>query len=471
MGKLYTKAKPKDWDVEYYTDMARGNGFVIDEPAIISFDNTKKKTMYGAQSPLYGTTYDDEDAFIERYRCECTDDGGLKGRLYEGEICKKCGKPVTYKGFNIKITGWILLHDAKCINPYYYEILLKLVGKKVLPDIINGKLKIDIDGNTSIPNPTEIEKDPTSPFVGIGIDEFRENFKEIMLYFKAKKGKKKAEEYDKIIRNKSAVFTSHIPIYSTMLRPQSFTADTFYYNSIDKQINTLYNLSDKLEDCNPVERPLILYRIQHRVNKMWKYNFDLITGKEGFIRDKVLGGSINYSARNVIIPEPSLMDNQVDMGYQLFRILFKDRIIYYLYKMNDIFMSEANAIWKRSFKFDQQVYEVMNYIIERDQPQILINRNPTLNYYSMLLMDMRSVKPDDKDYCLSIPLGILNGMNADFDGDVINMIAIITPELKKMFRKFNPVERMIISRDSGEINSLFELEKSQLIDLYYFMTL
>ena len=65
-----------------------------------------------------------------------------------------------------------------------------------------------------------------------------------------------------------------------MLRPQSFTADTFYYNSIDKQINTLYNLSDKLEDCNPVERPLILYRIQHRVNKMWQYNFDLITGKE-----------------------------------------------------------------------------------------------------------------------------------------------------------------------------------------------
>ena len=97
----------------------------------------------------------------------------------------------------------------------------------MLPDIINGKLKIDIDGNTSIPNPTEIEKDPTSPFVGIGIDEFRENFKEIMLYFKAKKGKKKAEEYDKIIRNKSAVFTSHIPIYSTMLRPMPMFRELF----------------------------------------------------------------------------------------------------------------------------------------------------------------------------------------------------------------------------------------------------
>ena len=470
MSKFYTKAKPIDWDVLYYTDMSRGNGFVIDEPAIISFDNTKKKTMYGAQSPLYGTTYDDEDAFIERYRCECTE-GGLKGKLYEGEICPKCGKKVKYKGIDIKITGWIILHGAKCINPYYYQMLLKLVGKKVLPDIINGKLKIDIDGNTSIPDPTEIEKEPSSPFVGIGVDEFRENFKDIMLYFKAKKGKKKAAEFDKIIKNKSAVFTSHIPIYSTMLRPQSFTADTFYYNSIDKQINTVYNLSDKLVDCNPVERPLILYRIQKRVNKMWEYNFDLITKKEGFIRDKLLGGSINYSARNVIIPEPSLMDNQVDMSYQTFRTLFKDRIIYYLQKMLDIYLSEAIAIWNKSFKFDPQVYEIMNYILLKDEPKILINRNPTLNYYSMLLMDIRSVKPDDKDYCLSIPLGILNGMNADFDGDILNIFVVTIPEMKKIFRKFNPIERMIISRDTGEINSLFELEKSQLIDLYYYMTL
>lgn len=204
---------------------------------------------------------------------------------------------------------------------------------------------------------------------------------------------------------------------------------------------------------------------------MWEYNFDLITKKEGFIRDKLLGGSINYSARNVIIPEPSLMDNQVDMSYQTFRTLFKDRIIYYLQKMLDIYLSEAIAIWNKSFKFDPQVYEIMNYILLKDEPKILINRNPTLNYYSMLLMDIRSVKPDDKDYCLSIPLGILNGMNADFDGDILNIFVVTIPEMKKIFRKFNPIERMIISRDTGEINSLFELEKSQLIDLYYYMTL
>ena len=89
----------------------------------------------------------------------------------------------------------------------------------------------------------------------------------------------------------------------------------------------------------------------------------------------------------------------------------------------------------------------------------------------MLLMDIRKVKKDPTDYCLSVPLSILPGLNADFDGDILNIIAIINPEVMKMFRKFNPIERMIISRDSGLLNELFALEKGQLIDLYYFATL
>jgi hypothetical protein len=40
-----------------------------------------------------------------------------------------------------------------------------------------------------------------------------------------------------------------------------------------------------------------------------------------------------------------------------------------------------------------------------------------------------------------------------------------------MFRKFDPVERMIISRDTGLLNDYFSIVKGQLIDLYYFCTM
>ena len=38
-------------------------------------------------------------------------------------------------------------------------------------------------------------------------------------------------------------------------------------------------------------------------------------------------------------------------------------------------------------------------------------------------------------------------------------------------RKFDPIRRMIISRDSGLLNEYFSITKGQLIDLYYFSTI
>lgn len=40
-----------------------------------------------------------------------------------------------------------------------------------------------------------------------------------------------------------------------------------------------------------------------------------------------------------------------------------------------------------------------------------------------------------------------------------------------MFRKFDPIRRMIIDRDTGMINEYFSIVKGQLMDLYYFATI
>ena len=57
------------------------------------------------------------------------------------------------------------------------------------------------------------------------------------------------------------------------------------------------------------------------------------------------------------------------------------------------------------------------------------------------------------------------------DGDILNIIGLMTDELIYAFRKFDPVTRMIISRDSGMLNDYFAITKGQLIDLHYFCTL
>ena len=75
---------------------------------------------------------------------------------------------------------------------------------------------------------------------------------------------------------------------------------------------------------------------------------------------------------------PSLADNQIDLGYPCFYVMYKFKIIYYLMKIFNISLAAANSIWEEGYDFDQRIYEVINFIIEKEEPCVIINRNPTL---------------------------------------------------------------------------------------------
>lgn len=375
MSKRRVNMIRRNWDIDFYTDLFTGNGFIISDPPEISLDGVKKRTMHGPQSPLYGNIYTDEQSVIMRYRCQC---GAFVGKQWAGQECPNCHTKVEATPTNIKITGWITLGSNLVINPYYYQILQNAIGK-AFPDIISGKYRITKDGKKLKANLEEIDVKITSPYMGIGIDEFYKKYDEIIDYFKSIK-KNKTKTFDILKEEKSSVFTSHIPVYSTMLRPQSITSDTFYFQSVDKIINTLCTLSESLKNCVDVERDYILLRIQTKLNAYWDDTFNLINGKEGFIRDQILGGSINYSSRNVICPDPTLRDNEVDLSYNTFIELFKYKIIYYIMRLEDCTLSIAYYKWKQAtLRFDESVYNIMLHIVKHERVKIVINRNPTLN--------------------------------------------------------------------------------------------
>ena len=466
--KEFVEFKAHNYDDQCYQDIMTGNGFMITEPATFTVDDTKFKSVHGPRSPLYGTTYDDETSVIRRFRCSC---GKLVGLVHLGEKCPRCGQVVEERTVNMKYTGWITLGEYSIINPFYYNKLLGAIGKGPMEDmVIKAKRKVDIDGNIRPVLPDDLEEKPDHPFFGIGLVQFKDRFEEIIDFFKKKK-KKKADVLDRILEDKRKVFTSHIPVYSTTLRPQSNSDDTYYYNTIDKQINPIVSLSFKLKDSEEIDIIHILSRIQTRANKLWDVNFELINGKEGHIRGLILGGSLNSTARNVIIPDPTLRDNEIDMSYHTFHEIFKFLILHYLTKVDGLTYPQALEEWERGRSYSDKIYYIMQYILKTIKLNSLINRNPTLNYYSMLRMKIRKVKRDASDYTMSVPLSCLPGLNADFDGDILNIIGISTKEIKYIFRKFDPVKRMMISRDTGLFNNLFGLQKGQLIDLMYFATM
>ena len=412
MGKQKVQIRRRNWDVDCILDVTTRRGFYITEPPDVTLDGEKKKSLYGPQSPLYGTDYSDEQAFSERFRCEC---GEIQGKVFEGETCPVCGKKITFKDTDVNFCGWIVLPNGhKIVAPHYYNILTNIIGKKEFPDIIQVKQKVDRDGKRSDVALEDLENvEITSPFMGIGELGFRSRFVEIMEYYRKKK-KNKSSSIDLLLKEQLSVFTSSIPIYTTAIRPQSVTSDTYYFTSIDKQINPLISLRGDLYNCMDIEVPLLLNRIQTRVNAIWDFNFELLNSKEGLIRDQLLGGALNLTSRNVIVPDPSLHDNEVDISYHTAHGLFKFKIIHYLMKLNDMSLADAHRIWLMGkVDFSEQIYQVMKFIVDHDKPKMLINRNPTLNYYSMILMGVRNIKRSKNDFTLAVPLSILPGLNAD----------------------------------------------------------
>lgn len=102
------------------------------------------------------------------------------------------------------------------------------------------------------------------------------------------------------------------------------------------------------------------------------------------------------------------------MSYHTFLELFKETIIKYLRISELCPLNVAYAEWcEAKVYYSEKIYQIMMNIIKNDAPKILLNRNPTLNYYSMLLLNIREVKKDFDDYTLSVPFAILPGLNAD----------------------------------------------------------
>jgi DNA-directed RNA polymerase beta' subunit len=468
MGKT-VQLKKISWDEQCEISFITGNGFEITDYAFIK--NKEEKSFNGIQSPRFATDWEDEDAFSERYSCRCKE---LKGRVYEGEVCKICGHKVIFRDVNMKVTGWIKLGDYAIIQPLFYRMLKVAIGDKAFSEIIEYDKEITRDGEI-------ISKKGKSPFKGIGLIEFRERFEEIMDYFYEKKKNKQTELFDEIMRDKHKVFASCIPVYSSVLRPVSFRGENFFFSSFDRKYETIFALSRLLHDESllttrqrkkkeKLGEAVTLSVIQKKVNELWQLVFNQVNQKDGHIRYQLLGGRINFSARNVVIPDPTLRADEIRLGYLTFLELYKYEIIALLAKMERITHNEAYEEWyKATINFDPKIYEVMMYIVKKWKPAMIINRNPTINYGSVLCMKVIDIKrAHEEDYTMSIPIQVLTVLNADFDGDVLNIVSLKTKELKKAFRAFNPRLNMFISRNDGLFNNEFNLLKDQLIGLYEF---
>ena len=360
-----------NFEAECAYDCIHGRGFIIKDTPFSDIDKSIRN-MDGPRSPRYGTTYGDNNEFMDRYRCKC---GRTIGAQFEGEECPFCHEKIEYTDVDIKYTGWLNFFPYKVINPLMYQRLQSALSKKNLEAIISNENIITSSGMIRKKDDVIEVKKSLLRYHNIGLQEFYENFEEIMTYYKGKR-KQKADLIDELIADKDLVWTSKIPVYSTVLRPQGVTTESYYFSPLDKQIHPLTNITLNLKKASPIEVPLYLYQAQMRVNQLWALNFSLIDGKHGWTRAQVLGGEFNYSGRAVIVLDPTLKIDQVDIPYKAFIEQFKGLIIRYIRKDRQWTITRATNYVASKFMFDEYVYKIMCDIVRDIKPRLILNRNP-----------------------------------------------------------------------------------------------
>jgi hypothetical protein len=469
-----------DLDKEAKLDIDSGNGFEISSPK--SSNKKDMKDPNGIYSSKFGQKLGDVHPDGDRYSCEC---GYLRYRVNHDLECPMCHTKVKFVDDDFKMFGWIILKDQyHLIHPKFYASLDFIFGEskynvekkrikgRKLQNILWYNPEVDQDGFRS-----DSEFKPSDePFFGIGMMAFYERFDEILGYYYAKNPKKK-EYYDEIMENRDIVFCHSIPVFTTHLRPANISDNYMYfeptnamYNMINRHVHAI-NKNKRRMDNDYKIKDQHMYKAQMKWMELTEEILNILSGKRGQLR-MLVGGRYNFSCRAVIRQDASLRVDQVKLPYVELVKCLQQQIINILVRNYNINPSDAYFWWYRAIaKKDDRIAEIIDNIIHANPEglPIILNRNPTINYGSIL--QMWCIGYTDT-LTISVPLQAIKSMGADFDGDVLNVMHIINQAfLERTNIVFNPRNAMYISRIDGKLNSDLLVQRDTLINANTFIHL
>jgi DNA-directed RNA polymerase beta' subunit len=157
-----------------------------------------------------------------------------------------------------------------------------------------------------------------------------------------------------------------------------------------------------------------------------------IKGKEGFVRSEIIGGTFSFSGRGVITYDNTLRLDEIDIPYPT-------AITAYQYRITHILCVRYGLTLERAFQMvntnerNPYVIQILNEIIAEGQWVVML-REPTNNLASIGLFRIRRYKFDDDT--ISLTTEPLKGLNADFDGDALNL-TFLPKELVPAFELFH----------------------------------
>lgn len=375
-----------DLDKEMQKDIDEKIGFFIKDAPALTKSLKRTDTIY---SELFMKTLHDPDSYTDKYSCKCEE---LQGKDYQGEICPVCHTKVEYVGENFAKTGWIQVKDEyPFIHPNLYKSLCRYIGTATLESILEPEIDLDENGNPITKFSKAIakkqakrkysKKNIDEKFKGIGMIEFHKRFDEIMEYFHTKNKGKNEAFYEDIMKEKDKIFAHNIPVYTTGLRPFKIEGTRFTFEGTNAIYNIMAKLATKINDDTlsihkmPKYRNILLWKLQDKYNELYKEIEAICANKKGAIRS-LIGGRCGFTARSVIVPDPTLRINQIDLSYHALLELLQQTVINIMVRTYNITYNDAYMKFQQAqIVPNQRIREIIENIINTSGVTVLVNRN------------------------------------------------------------------------------------------------
>ena len=165
------------------------------------------------------------------------------------------------------------------------------------------------------------------------------------------------------------------------------------------------------------------------------------TPKRGFFQSKVIYGKMNLSGRATISPDTTLGLDEIGMPENMAWEMYKPFIVRKLSQMGYSPVDALNAVKERNEAADKILHE------ELEHRPVFVNRAPTLWRHSVIAA--KPVLRSGKN--LRINSLWESGLNADYDGDAMQIHLPVSEEAIEEAKKFFPSKQLFTDKKKGDL--------------------
>lgn len=420
--------------------------------------------------------------------CQCKNYQGL---IYQGEICPICHTPVL---MDVDITEDSILHKSwlefpihskgKFIHPHIYKILANWLVYKTregrspityLDYVLNPMLNCDIDALKPL-----LDK-------GRGFEYVYEHFDEIISYFAnvfpktMQKTVIKERTLALLALYRDRLFTKYLPVLSSTLHAIVSSGDENRKKYVNKNckylLTTVSLLAGLTHDLKTRSEKAVDDIIFQAYSCYLDYQYDVmysqLSNKAALPRMHIFASRLNFTSRGVIIPHSnSYKMDEIILPWTSCVELLKTHILGRLINVYDLSVTEAsNKHFKALQVYDPDIHKIINDLIKECPYKglpCLFNRNPSIHNGSILLVFIVGVDPNVKNNTIAMPLAVAPALNADNDGDEMNVYIFTEMDAVEHYVTLHPAYIML-GRNSPEIRPEISLAKPALVTLNHFL--